>query len=366
MKNYMKNFNEMNETEKKAYLDRVVDWTEGYDELMALADSWQAVPEKDVDEGLMLCSALRKAQPFIDVARSFEIKSALRNINGFLKEVMVKSGMANVPTRTVGDPRQFKAFVPAPSQPNENGETKAEFAEVDVDGRRPEHLSQYIDILPPALQKECEGIKDMYLALGEYRHRLEYMADDPRVSDEARAEFAKKAVESELKIRDLWQRIDHAYKVATNQIKEEEQEEAMKRPGEYTKSEIDLMADEAKREVCKKARIDLNKKYVRRSDVKLTEDYSTQLELRVKELLDWGEILPAKAMENCKRAGVVIAGWNEINTGTSLDKEEDANEDSETETEGKTEKAPAKKTSKGTKAKEATVKEDEAEAGGEA
>lgn len=313
----------MSETEKRDYIQRVDKWTEEtFPELMAHAESWMTVPEKDFDEGVRLASALRGAQGFISNVQRYEAKKAIEKLNGFLTSVRDKSGLSKVKVREAGDQRKWIAVVPSPGIPQEDGNLKQrKFEEVDVDGRRPEHLSQYINLLPNALRMEAEGLKAMYLELADYRHNLEVLADDPRVSDEARADKAKKCVKQEQKIRSLWDRIDKAYKKATGQTSDDDDDDEnegggqaqmpMKRSGEYTKVEIESMQDEEMKELCKSARIDLNKKYVRRGDVKITPEYREQLSLRIRELMEWGENVPKKAYKMCQEAGVTVSGFND-------------------------------------------------------
>lgn len=319
---YLKSYKAMSETEKRDYIQRVDRWTEEtFPELLAHAESWMTVPEKDFDEGVRLVSALRGAQMFVSNIQRYDAKKAIEKMNAFLKDVRDKSGLSRVKVREAGDKRKWMAVVPSAGVPQEDGTLKQrKFEEVDVDGRRPEHLSQYINHLPNALRMEAEGIKGMYLELADYRHNLEVLADDPRVSDEARADIAKKCVKQEQKIRDLWNRIDKAYLKATGQVSDDEEEEEtesnaqqmpMKRSGEYTKVEIEAMQDEEMKELCKSARIDLNKKYVRRGDVKITPEYREQLSLRIRELMEWEESIPKKAYKMCQEAGVTVSGFND-------------------------------------------------------
>jgi hypothetical protein len=63
-------------------------------------------------------------------------------------------------------------------------------------------------------------------------------------------------------------------------------------------------------EVCRKARVEGNKKYINRSDVKITEEYKEQLRLRIEELMEWGENLPKKTAEVATAAGISIPGVN--------------------------------------------------------
>lgn len=149
----------------------------------------------------------------------------------------------------------------------------------------------------------------MYLELAEYRGTLEVMAENPNVSDEARADMAQKAIASEQKIRAFWTNVDAALN-GTYTEPEASTADSMKRPGDFTRAEIEAMKDVRQQEVCRKARVDGNKKYINRSDVKITEEYKEQLRLRIEELMEWGENLPKKTAEVATAAGIFIPGVN--------------------------------------------------------
>lgn len=315
-KEFLKSYRIMGEEEKKDYLARVERWTEEtFPHLLALAESWEKVPVKDFDEGLRLASALRNARAFIAVAQRYEAARAIRKLNAYLAEVREKSGLSKKAVRKASDKTRYRAVVPEKGVPQEDGTlVRREYVPEEVDRRRPEHLAQYIGILPPELQRRCAAFPDMYLALAEYRGRLEVLSEHPDADREAVAEFARKSVRQEQEIRSLWAEVDAAVAAAYGEESPEEQQDYtqdMKRPGDCTKEEIDAMEDLQRQDFCRKQRIDANKRYVRRKDVKMTDEYRRQLRLRIRELMEWGESVPEKAHEMCAAAGVVISGFND-------------------------------------------------------
>lgn len=310
----------MDESEKKDYLSRVEVWTEEtFPRLMALAESWEKVPVKDFDEGLRLASALRNAHGFISVAQRYEASRAVCKLNAFLKEVREKSGLSKKPTRPSSEKKRYRAVVPEKGIPQEDGTLlRREYKVEEVEGRRPEHLVQYIDILPPELQKRTAELGNMYLELAEYRGRLEVLSEHPDADQEMIAEFARKSVKQEQKIRALWADVDAAVAVAYGaepQQSEMDYAADMKRPGDCTKEEIEAMEDPHRQDFCRKQRIDANKRYVRRTDVKITEEYRRQLRLRITELMEWEENVPKRAYESCRKAGITILGFNDKEAG---------------------------------------------------
>lgn len=311
-KEYLKDYRTMNEEEKKDYLDRVKRWTdETFPELLALAECWMKVPVKDFDEGCRLVSAIVRAKDFLRDVQRYEARRALNKMNLFLQEVRKKSGLAKKATRGPVGTVRYKAIVPDDGAPDEEGNmTARQYEEQEVDGRRPKEFALYKDKLPKSLRDKGEKeLSTMYLELAEYRGTLEVMAENPNVSDEARADMAKKAIASEQKIRAFWANVDAALN-GTYTEQETSTADSMKRPGDFTRAEIEAMKDVRQQEVCRKARVEGNKKYINRSDVKITEEYKEQLRLRIEELMEWGENLPKKTAEVATVAGISIPGVN--------------------------------------------------------
>nr|DAE97796.1 MAG TPA: hypothetical protein [Caudoviricetes sp.] len=311
-KEYLKDYRTMNEEEKKDYLDRVKRWTdETFPELLALAECWMKVPVKDFDEGCRLVSAIVRAKDFLRDVQRYEARRALNKMNLFLQEVRKKSGLAKKATRGPVGTVRYKAIVPDDGAPDEEGNmTARQYEEQEVDGRRPKEFALYKDKLPKSLRDKGEKeLSTMYLELAEYRGTLEVMAENPNVSDEARADMAQKAIASEQKIRAFWTNVDAALN-GTYTEPETSTADSMKRPGDFTRAEIEAMKDVRQQEVCRKARVEGNKKYINRSDVKITEEYKEQLRLRIEELMEWGENLPKKTAEVANAAGIFIPGVN--------------------------------------------------------
>lgn len=302
----------MNEEEKKDYLNRVKRWTdETFPELLALAECWMKVPVKDFDEGCRLVSAIVRAKDFLRDVQRYEARRALTKMNLFLQEVRKKSGLAQKATRGPVGTVRYKAIVPDDGAPDEEGNmTARQYEEPEVDGYRPKEFALYKDKLPKSLRDKGEKeLSAMYLELAEYRGTLEVMAENPNVSDEARADMAQKAIASEQKIRAFWADVDAALN-GTYTETEAASADSMKRPGDFTRAEIEAMKDARQQEVCRKARVEGNKKYINRSDVKITEEYKEQLRLRIEELMEWGENLPKKTPEVATAAGIFIPGVN--------------------------------------------------------
>lgn len=318
---YLKSYKRMNENERIEYLANVDRWTdETYPRLAALDDSWKEADVKDFDEGLKLATALQKAQGFIDTHQRYDAKRRLDVLRKLLNEVRVKSGLAKTGTRPVGDTRRFTAVVPPPAKVNDDGMEipRKPFVMPEVSERRPEHIVQYMNLLSPQLQAEAKGIAGLYDQMAHWRQRAEYLSQDSRADRQMVAIAAKTTVEYETRILNFWHRVDLEYEKATKgktdeALMQELQKEAaqmvkleVKSAGEYTKEEIDSMEDEEMKENCRKARIEANKKYLRRDDTQMTDERKAQLELRAGELAAWGMQLSAKAISILEKYSISV------------------------------------------------------------
>lgn len=308
----------MDEHEKLEYLADVEKWTEEtYPRLAALDDSWKEADVKDFDEGLKLATALQKAQGFLNTYQRYDVKKRLNVLNKLLTEVRIKSGMSKVRTRSVNDPRHFTAVIPPEPKVDENGVAmkRPAYKQPEVDGRRPEHLSQYVGILPDDLKKEAATISSKYDQMAHWRQRAELLSIDPRANKTLISNAAKKAVRIEQLILNFWGRVDVAYAKATGKNVDEaevrsladEAEKLNKEPkAEITKEEIDAMEEGEEKEAAKRARIEADKKYLRRSDAQATDERREQVRVRVNELIAWGIEPSTRALETCKKYGVEL------------------------------------------------------------
>lgn len=309
----------MSDTEKLEYLARVDKWTEEtYPMLAALADSWTESDWKDYDEGLTLVTALQHAKEFVSNAYRYDIKRSIQRINLLLTEVRKKSELGRMKVRSADDKRHFVAYVPSSKNVDENGVNADEKKPTknDVSGRRPEHLSQYIDLIGEELKQESVQLTGWYDQLAHWRGRAEYLADDPRATQDMLKNVAATVVKIEQRILNFWDRVDMAYNKATGKrvddnvmtaLQKEADElnkEDTKQDGEYTKEEIDAMPEGEDKERCRRARIEANKKFVRRTDIKMNDERKAQISLRLRELVAWGQRISAKAAAYAKENGI--------------------------------------------------------------
>ena len=347
-KEFMKDYKQMTSAEQKDYIERVEKWNdETFPQLMAQVTSWMNVPVKEFNEGLKLVSAINRARPFVVAHRSYKsVEVVLNKMHALLNEVREKSGLKQLRTIPVNDKRKWFAATEVKSAPDENGVvTVKKYEEPEVDGRRPQHVSEYVHLLPKNLQQEAMNLKQMHMELAMYRGEAEELSKDAHATKEQIAEKARKAVDTEQRIRLLYATIDAAYKKATNQklnedeeallMQEEEQPATFKRAGEYTKAEIDAMAPGKTKDDITAARIDADKRYLRR-DVKVTDEYKQQLELRIKELVEWGVEIGEKGKMKLTEAGIIVSGVNDDVVEEEVVSKEEVRVVSKEELDGKT------------------------------
>ena len=322
-KDFLKDYKQMSSEEKKSYIERVEKWTdETYPQLWAAVNSWINVPVKEFNEGLKLVSAINRARSFVLAHRSYKsVDVVLNKMYALLNEVREKSGRSALREIPVNDKRRWFAATEVKSAPDEDGVvTVKKYEEPEVDGMRPQHVSEYIHLLPKDVQEEARNLKQMHMELSMYRGEAEELSKQPGATKEQVAEKAKAAVELEQRIRTLYATIDAAYKQAKGQELSPEEADLLapteepvlfKRAGEYTKEEIDAMPEGQKKDECIAARQEADKKYLRRAPKNITEEYKEQLSLRVKELLDWGLEISETARLRMDEAGVVVPGVND-------------------------------------------------------
>ncbi len=315
----MKNVLTMTEEEKMLLIDRADKWLEAYPALRASVTSWQDAPVKDFDEGLLLCSCLRRAKSFVDSAYKFNAQKCLDMIQLTIKEIVSIVRPGGPRTESEKQTQKIKAFIPKTPLPDEDGNVKkiseaerkkqqaqAMAEEQEMDKWRPQNLESYIHLLPKDLQNECRKVQDKYyMPLREFRSRLESLAENPDATDAQRKEMAERLVDAEEKLAAFWKKVDDGYRKVTGQEIPEEPV-PQKRFREFTKEDIDKMEDGEQKEKIKALRIEANKKYLRRPDLPDNEDTRQQMTLRAEELQQWGVELTDKQLKSMKKFGVAV------------------------------------------------------------
>lgn len=317
---YMKNILTMTTEEKMLLIDRADKWLEAYPALRASVTSWQDAPVKDFDEGLLLCSCLRRAKSFVESAYKFNAQKCLDMIQLTIKEIVAIASPQAPRTDSEKKTNKIKAFIPKAPLPDENGNVKkisederkklqseAMAEESAMDKWRPQNLDAYKHLLPKEMQIECNKVQQKYyMPLREYRARLESLVENPDATDEQRKEMAAKLVDAEEKLAAFWEGVDNEYRKVTGQEIPNAPETKEKRLAEFNKEDIDKMEEGELKEKTTASRIESNKKYLRRSDLPDDDATRQQMALRAEELMQWGIELTAKQIKNMKKFGVPV------------------------------------------------------------
>lgn len=313
----------MSEKEKNEYVLDLKKFTEeDFPRLCAVQDAWSTADYKSFNTGLRLLSAWQLYRAFLPAAYRYEASTGLRKMGELLNRVRSRTELRGVAAYPDMSKKEYVAHMPTATVVDENGESKPKepFAIPEVSGRRPEHLSQYIHKLSPELQKQAKELENLYMAMASHKEQALLLANDSRASRADIEHEAKATIKAEAKILNFWEQVDLEWeKITGKEIDEEEMErlkaeserlnrQVVKSAGEYTKAEIDAMDDEEMQENCKKARIEANKKYLRRSDVQMTDERREQTALRAQELLAWGIELSARAKETIEQNGIEVPG----------------------------------------------------------
>lgn len=191
---------------------------------------------------------------------------------------------------------------------------------------RPRHLHEYIHLLPEDLQQEAMTIRSLYDALSDEAYKVESLVNDPRSTQKDRAFHAAKLCNIDDKIRNLWARIDAAYAEATGDTVSQDyklfletenhrinSETKEKDPCEYTKFDIDHMPEGEERDRIKAARIERNKKFLRKTDRQSSDQHRQNLIDAATELHAWGIAITDSQVECCRSYGYEVPqDWIEL------------------------------------------------------
>lgn len=343
-KNYLPNIGTMTGEQVEQYWTKVRRWNEeSYPRLCALCDAWTDTDIKEYDEGLRLVSALRSARDFVGAAYKMDIRQRMKNIHAFIDEIAdyirrnadelhivfeaSSDGVVDVQShstrRRLNNPekREIRKFVVRTSRPtvvdedgNESAPPPAEIPEVD--GRRPQHLSQYIGSLPENLQKESRNIDGWYLLLADYHNHLHLLVDDPRSSEADRRYYAEQVALTEQKILNLWHRIDVAWEEVNGRqvdpkVKQSLAHEArnlatsgkVRGDQEFTRQEIEAMDEGDEKERIRKARIQRDKHFIQRCTAASKPKSREKVRIAAQELHDWGILMTPVMRRNIESYG---------------------------------------------------------------
>ena len=337
-----KEFKRMNDQEKKDYIQSFSQFTdEGYKELVACQNGWNESCLKSFKQALNFLTAFSKFKPFVHDAEHFkDYKRRLNSVIMYLDMIRKETGLNKVATVQADDKKEYIAgFQPtnadpadtaatgaAPTTTSTQEEIKAEVVNQHVP-LPSDHISAYKHLLSPALQAEVENIAALRGQIALHAEMAKRYTE-AKAPQEAIKSEAEQAVALQKTLGDLYEAIDvelveikaqgenitlpqaleaaaanraaeitkttaeaapAAEATATTQA-EATAQAAQPAPSNtnLTKAEIDELPEGEEKENLKKLRIESNKRYLVRKDVKLTPKREAEIALRTAELEAWG------------------------------------------------------------------------------
>lgn len=331
-----KEFKRMNDQEKKDYIQSFSQFTdEGYKELVACQNGWNESCLKSFKQALNFLTAFSKFKPFVHDAEHFkDYKRRLNSVIMYLDMIRKETGLNKVATVQADDKKEYIAgFQPTNADPANTAATGAaqttastqeEIKAEVVNQHVPlpsDHISAYKHLLSPALQAEVENIAALRGQIALHAEMAKRYTESHAPQEAIKSE-AEQAVALQKTLGDLYEAIDVELveikaqgenitlpdaleTAAANRAAEiakiaaeataTAQAEATAQAAEptpsntnLTKAEIDELPEGEAKENLKKLRIESNKRYLVRKDVKLTPKREAEIALRTAELEAWG------------------------------------------------------------------------------
>ena len=334
-----KNYKDMNEQEKKDYIQSFDNFTaEGYKELVACQNAWSESCLKSFKQALAFLTAFSKFKKFVTDTEHFQdYKRRLNSVIYYLDVIREETGLNKVSTISASDTKEhIAAFAPTadPDAPANTAKTAADGTTLSdaekaaaqqqlkdevVNQHVPlpsDHISAYKHLLSPDLQVEADGIAALRGQIALHAE-LAKKYHDAGAAPAAIASETNQAVDLNNLLAIIYDRIDaelvdlkaqgenialpeilaQAVRDRQAELKKEKEEAEAKAKAEaeepqsstnLTKAEIDALPEGENKEALKKLRIESNKRYLVRKDVKLTAKREAEIALRTAELEAWG------------------------------------------------------------------------------
>lgn len=189
----LKNLTEMSPSERQVYNSRVAAWYE----------------TEDIDEGLLLLTALPQAATFLSYAGCYPHDQKIKEIHKYLKSIAPAPAVKKPQQAKVHDtrPHQAKAqqqesessqLQAGPFKAEDNNQPVAgcyttpagskfyyntEGEVTSVGGPRPNHYDEWKNLMPEELRDKVETIQENYANMVYWRREVERLAADPRHSE---------------------------------------------------------------------------------------------------------------------------------------------------------------------------------------
>lgn len=174
----------------------------------------------------------------------------------------------------------------------------------------PTHLSDYISMLSPQLQKESVNLPTWYLELSEYHYILEKLVADQRASQADRRYYARLVTKIENKILSFYHRVNAEWeekngKKVSDEVKRELERErrsadisTVNEGGSMTREEIESLTDPELREKFKAQRIKRNIRYL--AERVHGKDAAENVRQVLLEMKEWNKLITRQSAAKVK------------------------------------------------------------------
>lgn len=261
---------------------------EEWQDLKAQTIAWLDTDIKEYQSGVELLNAWTYSRSLIEPFRVGNPERYIATLTRILRELKDIVHYPKLITKDNAD-RVYMAHIPVnatPERPDVQPRPTIEAPTVPVQWNRYQKFESYKDSLPDNLRIEGEENLDTWFTNRRRLHDLAKNQVANNVNKSVIASTLAQLDKQNLQIEGYYSRVDAYFNPPTD----EPVDLANSVPsGRFTKAQIDAMTDLEFQIACKMKRIEANKKYIRRKDVERNE---AELQLRQKELLEWG--IPTK------------------------------------------------------------------------
>lgn len=238
---YLKRYDNMSAAERQAFASRVGVWlqsagraltnrAEDFDarlhSVLSVSVGWNDAECEAFEEGARLLSALSgSADTWLpDLLYKKAVRRSIRQMVKVLSSVVgTASEQRKVKSEeSAATDRQPTEKVASQSEKrNAKSEEPAEVKSASVPATtgvpiRPKHIDQYAHLLPKKTQEHAAEVRDLLRQLDDAREKARLLMESPQASPDSRAQWAKRAVQLDNKVRDIYRELDAEWEKLVN------------------------------------------------------------------------------------------------------------------------------------------------------
>lgn len=194
---------------------------EKLNDYLSRVSAWLSGDRSDLNEGVLLCTAIPQARVFVDYANAYSADKRRSEIVKYLQaichqSVAQQSMVEAVPAVNQGAPSEkripAKGAVGAVGSFTTTAGTVYTFSTdgtvTAVGGNRPSHFDEWLDRMPAELQDKISTLKENFDNLVEYCRKVESLAADPNHSKAELSRYARLAVAYEARNLNIFAQAD--------------------------------------------------------------------------------------------------------------------------------------------------------------